>query len=100
VGFDGFLAGADDNAIYVEYQLDSDTADSLVMYPLDASAPTTIAFGGFVTNPFGVQQSLVYNDAFINPLLLGDGVVVRTWAAPTASDEPGIQLLVQAIPVP
>jgi hypothetical protein len=30
VGYDGYLAGADDDAVYVEYQLDSDVADSLV----------------------------------------------------------------------
>jgi hypothetical protein len=100
VGFDGYLAGADDEAVYVEYELDTDVGDSLVRYPADGSAPTTVAVGGFVANSFGGTTTLGYNDSLINPLLFSNGMGVKSWVAPTASDELLQQLLVQVLNLP
>ncbi len=100
VGFDGYLSGADDEAVYVDYQLDSDVADSLVRYPADGSAPTTVAVGGSVANSFGGTSTLGYNDSLVNPLLFSNGIGVKAWLAPSASDETMQQLLVQVLNLP
>ena len=61
---------------------------------------TQQAFGGSVANQFGGETPLNYHDPLIDPFLYGDGLVVKSWQAPTASDETGQQLLVQAIQIP
>jgi hypothetical protein len=100
IGFDGYLAGADDNAIYVEYQEDQSVSDSLVRYPIDGTAPTVVASGGFTQNPFGGQTPLGYDDSLVNPLLFNGSIGVKTWLEPSASDETMQQLLVQQLQLP
>ena len=100
LGFDGYLEGADDDAIYVEYQENLDIADTLVRYPSDGSAPTAVAFGGFVPNSFGGQTTLGYSNSLVNPLLFSNGLGVKSWAVPGATDEIQQQLLVQVLGLP
>jgi hypothetical protein len=100
IGYDGSLAGADDTAVYVEYQEDDTVADSLVRYPLDGTGPVVVALGGFTQNSFGGQTPLGYHDSLINPLLFNGSAGVKTWVLPSASDETMQQLLVQQLELP
>ena len=100
MGYDGYLAGADDAAVYVEYQEDDTVADSLVRYPTDGSGPVVVAQGGFVQNSFGGQSPLGYDDSLINPLLFNGSTGVKAWVVPSASDETLSQLLVQQLQLP
>jgi hypothetical protein len=100
LGYDGYLNGADDAAIYVEYLEDDTVADSLVRYPIDGSGPVVVAQGGFTQNPFGGQTPLGYDDSLINPLLFNGSIGVKTWLEPSASDETMQQLLVQQLQLP
>jgi hypothetical protein len=100
VGYDGYLSGADDNAVFVEYQEDDTVAPSLVRYPADGSGPAVVAQGGYAQNSFGGQTTLGYHDALINPLVFNGLFGVKSWTVPSASEETMQQLLVQALQLP
>jgi hypothetical protein len=100
LGFDGYLAGADGSAVYVEYQEDTEVADSLIRYAIDDGSQQAIAFGGSVPNAFGGTTSLGYSDSSINPLLHSDQLIVKVWQVPMSGPETLSQLLVQAIALP
>jgi hypothetical protein len=100
MGYDGSLAGADDAAVYVEFQEDDTVAASLVRYPIEGSGPLVVAQGGFVQNPFGGQTPLGYHDSLVNSLLFNGPIGVKTWLEPSASEETLQQLLVQQLQLP
>ena len=100
IGYDGYLSGADDSAVFVEYQEDDTVPPSLVRYPTDGAGPAVVAEGGYAQNSFGGQTTLGYHDSLINPLLLNGQFGVKTWTAPSASEETMSQLLVQQLQLP
>ena len=100
MGYDGYLAGADDTAVFIEYREDDTVAPSLVRYPIVGGGPAVIAVGGFAQNSFGGQTTLGYDDSLINPLVLNGQFGVKSWTAPSASEETMSQLLVQQLQLP
>ena len=67
--------------------------------PIEPSGPVVVGVGGSVQSPFGLQP-LGYHDSLINPLSINGTIGVKSWVAPTASDETGQQLIVQQLQLP
>jgi hypothetical protein len=97
VRINGRLVAADDDAVYASFAEDEDQADGFWRFPIGGGSPERLAVSGFVSNGFGGQLRLLYRDVQ-GLLLIGDGLAVKLWIAP--SDENQVRLLLQAIPLP
>ncbi|HEY8238918.1 MAG TPA: hypothetical protein VIF63_05735, partial [Candidatus Limnocylindrales bacterium] len=99
VGIVGDLIGADESAVYGSYAEFDDEPDGFWRFPLDGGAPQQLAGSGFTPNGFGGQLRLLYRDITV-PLLIGDGLAVKLWIAPSPTNDTQSALLFQSIPLP
>ena len=94
---DGLLSGGDATSAWSSEYDDFDGTPALLRYPIDGSAPQTVALGVTFDSSAG-SQTLDYTGG--GPLVIGDGIVAKLWFVPN-KDDPEVQdLVMQASPIP
>jgi hypothetical protein len=99
IGVNGYLAGADDSAVYATPPLEDGQPDELYRYPADGGQPTRLATSGTVPNGFGGTQVLKYGDPLF-PFLIRDRLMVKLWQAASSNENSQLVLAIQAIALP
>ena len=92
IPIDGPLAGADDQAIYVEQSSTADFTSELWRYPTSGADPALVAG---VPEPYGDKTFSYFDD---DPLLVSPGGLVKIWVA-IATNTSESALFAQWIPV-
>ena len=98
-GIIGDLIGADDRAVYGSYAEEDAEPDGFWRFPIDGGGQQQLAGSGFTPNGFGGQIRLLYRD-ISGPLLIGDGLAVKLWIAPSPTADTQSALMLQSIPLP